>query len=527
MTRRVVVVGGGLAGMAAALRAADGGAEVILVERRAHLGGLTWSFSRRGLRFDNGQHVFLKCCTSYMSFLERIGASSQVRLQRRLDIPVLSPHGTRARITRSALPAPLHLTWAIARYRHLSPAERARLVRAVLGLRSLRLDDPSLDAETFGRWLARHGQSPAAIERLWDLVTLPTVNVPATEASLTLGAKVFRTGLLDRSDGADMGWSAVPLSVLHGENATRALAAAGVETLLGTAVTNVSTDLAGTPPGSADDHAAGTVDRAPAADPVAGAGRSPRLSVTAGGRVIAADAVVAALPPPAATSLLPAGAVGDVGALGTSPIVNVHLVLDRRVTDLPLAAAVGSPVQFVFDHTEASGLEPAAGQQCLVVSLSAADRYVGRRPDELVRAFHAALGDLFPRARRAGLVDAVVTRERSATFRGVPGTAALRPGPRTRVPGLFLAGAWCDTGWPATMEGAVRSGDSAAMAALAFLAGAPSAGTAGAPSPGGAPRPPSRPAVPSTSPPRLDGPGAPAPATTPAMHEQALQEAPA
>jgi uncharacterized protein with NAD-binding domain and iron-sulfur cluster len=153
-----------------------------------------------------------------------------------------------------------------------------------------------------------------------------------------------------------------------------------------------------------------------------------------------------------------------VSGLGRSPIVNVHLVLDRRVTDLELAAAVGSPVQFVFDRTVSSG---ARTGQVLVVSLSAAGAWIGARPDDLVRTFHAALGDLFPAARRAGLVDGVVSRERTATFRGVPGTARLRPGSLTRVPGLYVAGAWTDTGWPATMEGAVRSGASAAAAALA------------------------------------------------------------
>ena len=437
---RAVVVGGGLAGISAALDLADAGARVTLVERRTRLGGLTWSFDRRGLTFDNGQHVFLRCCTAYRGFLRRIGAADQVHLQDRLDVPVVAPGGRVARISRSRLPlpSPLHLAPSLLAYRHLPWRDRIGLSQAVRGLRGLELGHPDLDSETFGAWLVRHGQGPAAIERLWDLVSLPTVNVGCAEASLTLGAKVFRTGLLDGTDGADIGWSRVPLGELHGANGTRALGAAGVELLTSTSATGVTARAAG----------------------------GPLAVAVAGGPALEADTVVVACGHEAARALLPAGALGDrdLTGLGHSPIVNVHLVLDRRVTDLELAAAVGSPVQFVFDRTASSG---ARTGQVLVVSLSAADAWAGARPDHLVRTFHAALGDLFPAARRAGLVDGVVSRELTATFRGVPGTARLRPGPHTRVPGLYVAGAWTDTGWPATMEGAVRSGAGAAAAALA------------------------------------------------------------
>ncbi|HUZ10190.1 MAG TPA: hydroxysqualene dehydroxylase HpnE [Acidimicrobiales bacterium] len=437
----VVVVGAGLAGISAALAAADAGAEVVLIERRNRIGGLTWSFRRRGLWFDNGQHVFLRCCTAYREFLRRIGASEQVVLQDRLKIPVLEPGGARATIARSPLPSPLHLAPSLARYRHLSLGERARLVRPALALRRLDLADPALDEITFGAWLARHGQSPGAIQRLWNLIILPTVNVPAGEASLALAAKVFRTGLLDRADAGDLGWSAVPLAQLHAGNGGRALADAGVETVLGCRVRSVSPEPDG------------------------------RLLVSTPGRDLRAGSVIVATPPEATQAVLPPGVLRPTEALGASPIVNVHLVLDRKVTDLPVAATVGSPAQFIFDRTESAG---AVTGQCLSISLSAADAYIGLRPEELVRTFTTALGDLFPAARHARLVDGVVSREHAATFRGAPGTAALRPPNLTSVDGLFLAGAWCDTGWPATMEGAVRSGVGAA--ALAVGPPAPSSG---------------------------------------------------
>lgn len=437
---RVAVVGGGLAGMAAALAAADGGAEVVAFERRPVLGGLTTSIRHNGLFFDNGQHVFLRCCTAYRGFIDRIGATGQVFLQDRLDVPVLAPGGARASIKRSALPAPLHIAGSLGTYRHLSVRERVRLVRPALALRRLDPDDASLDNVSFGDWLADHGQNKRAVDRLWNLIALPTLNVGAGEASLGLATKVFRVGLLDRSDGGDIGWSRVPLGELHGAIAARALEAAGIETVLGSPV--------------------GAIGRAPLG----------AFTVSSGARSVVVDAVILATPLRVSASI--GASIGSVAgareaeALGTSPIVNVHLVLDRKVTDLPLAACVDSPVQFVFDHTVASG---AKSGQCLVISLSAADSYMATGSPELVSTFFEALRELFPAARQARLVDAIVTREKAATFRAVPGTAAFRPPTKTEVPGLFLAGAWCDTGWPATMEGAVRSGQQAASQALALL----------------------------------------------------------
>ena len=440
---RIGVVGGGLAGMAAALAAADGGAEVVLFERRPVLGGLTASIRHNGLSFDNGQHVFLRCCTAYRGFIDRIGATGQVFLQDRLDVPVLAPDGSRASIKRSGLPAPLHMAGSLGRYRHLSMRERVRLVRPALALRRLDPDDASLDGTCFGDWLADHGQSERAVDRLWNLIALPTLNVGAGEASLGLATKVFRVGLLDRSDAGDIGWAGVPLAELHGAIAARALEAAGIETVLGS--------------------------------PVGAIGRSPlgAFTVGSGARSVAVDAVILATPlrvsASIGASIGSAAGAREAERLGTSPIVNVHLVLDRKVTDLPLAACVGSPIQFVFDRTVASG---AKSGQCLVLSLSAADSYIATGSAELVSMFFEALCELFPAARQARLVDAIVTREKAATFRAVPGTGAFRPPTTTEVHGLFLAGAWCDTGWPATMESAVRSGHQAASQALALLSDA-------------------------------------------------------
>jgi squalene-associated FAD-dependent desaturase len=426
---RIVVVGGGLAGLAAAIRCADAGAAVTLLERRPRLGGATWSFRRRGLWFDNGQHVFLRCCRAYREFLARIGADGAVHLQDRLAVPVVAPGGRRACLRRHPLPAPLHLAPSLACYGHLTPAQRLRAAAAALALRRVDPDDPAVDRLTFADWLAAHGQDAATVEALWDLIGRPTLNVAAAEASLAQAAMVFRTGLLSDPGAADIGWSRVPLSQLHGGPAARTLTAAGAEIRLSAPVD--------------------AVDRR----------RDGGLTVRVAGEALRADGAVVATPPAAAARLLPPGALPAVEGLGTSPIVNITVVYDRRVTDLPLAAGIGTPVQWVFDRSEAAGVDRG---QCLAVSLSAADAHVGRRSADLLAAFTAALGELFPAAGRARIEDAVVTREPEATFRCRPGTRSLRPGPRTGLPAVAVAGAWTATGWPATMEGAVRSGLAAA-----------------------------------------------------------------
>jgi squalene-associated FAD-dependent desaturase len=433
-TPQVAVVGGGLAGVAAALDAADAGASVVLLERRKALGGLTWSFERRGRRFDNGQHVFLRCCDAYREFLDRIGAAGDVVLQDRLSVPVLAPGGRQATIGRSGLPAPLHPAGAEARYRHLSGGDRLRLGPAVAALRRLDPADPRLDDMTFGEWLARHHQSPRSIAVLWDLIILPTVNVPAAQASLAMAVKVFRTGLLDTASGGDIGWAAVPLGDLHGRRAAAALEAAGVTVHTGVQVTAI--------------------------DPTRGGGWS-----IAGGEPLGrltAEAVVLATPPAVAAALAPPRSLPEVDRLGHSPVVDVQLVLDRRVTDLTFLAAVDSPIQFVFDRTAVTGLSGDRGQ-CLALSLSGADAYVGVRPETLVTDFMGHLRSLLPAAAQAQVVDAVVTKEQAATFRAVPGTAALRPVPGLVAESMAVAGAWCATGWPATREGAIRSGRQAAQ----------------------------------------------------------------
>ncbi|MFE4960967.1 hydroxysqualene dehydroxylase HpnE [Streptomyces sp. NPDC056653] len=441
---RAVVIGGGLAGITAALRLADAGLDVTLLEGRPRLGGLAFSFKRGELTVDNGQHVYLRCCTAYRWFLDRVGGARLAPLQNRLDVPVLDvgrPSGPRlGRLRRNALPVPFHLAAGLACYPHLSLAERAGVGRAALALGRLDPDDPVLDTIDFGSWLTRHGQSPRTIEALWDLVGVATLNATAPNSSLALAAKVFKTGLLSDPGAADIGWASVPLGEVHDTLTRKALDSAGVRTELRTKARTVTRTGDG------------------------------RWFVDTGAERIEADTVVLAVPQREAYDLLPEGALDEPGRLlsiGTSPILNVHVVYDRKVLRRPFFAALGSPVQWVFDRTDASGLTGPG--QYLALSQSAADDEIDLPVAELRSRYLPELERLLPAARGAGIRDFFVTRERTATFAPAPGVGRLRPGARTRAPGLYLAGAWTATGWPATMEGAVRSGSTAADAALRVL----------------------------------------------------------
>lgn len=438
----VTVVGGGLAGITAALDCAAAGARVTLLEVRPRLGGAAYSVTRDGLSVDNGQHVFLRCCTAYRELLTRLGADRDAVLQPRLDIPLLAPGGREAALRRSDLPAPLHLSAALARHPFLRVRERAAVARAVLALRRIDVNDPATDRRSFGDWLHERRQSPAAIEAIWRLIALPTLNLEPADASLAQAAQVFQVGLLSDQRAGDVGYARVPLSALHDVPARRALVAAGADVRTGWRVEQVVQ------------------------------GSDGRFEVRGADGAVTADAVVVAVPAERVANLLPSGTGIDpnrLAQLGRSPIVNLHVVYDRRVFEHPFAAGVHSPVQWVFDRTESAGLDRG---QCLAVSLSAADEFEHLDADTLRARFIPALAQLLPAAREAEVEQFVVIREHAATFRAAPGARALRPAARTALPGLAVAGAWTDTGWPATMEGAVRSGHAAAREVLASVANA-------------------------------------------------------
>lgn len=413
-----------------------------LLEVRPRLGGAAYSFEREGLLLDNGQHVFLRCCTAYRSLLDRLGSADRVVLQSALRIPVLRPGHQPFVLRRSKLPAPLHLAGSLVRYPHIGASERLRAIRAARALAHLdssaaqALEDS--DRATLGDWLGQRGQSASAIEMLWDLIALPTLNMRAQRASLALGAFVLKTGLLEENDAGDIGFHGRPLSEILGRPALKVLRQAGVEVRLSWRAERILEGDSG-------------------------------FQVASNGFVLDADAVIVAVPHTRAATLLE-DLLGPVAIsyseLGASPIVNLHVVYDRKVCDVEFAAGVDTPVQYVFDRSDAVGLSDG---QYLAVSLSAAEQEMDMSVEELRERYLPALAELFPAAGEAEVRMFALSREHAATFAATPGVGALRPGPRTDLEGLVLAGAWTDTGWPATLEGAVRSGHAAAHVALEAL----------------------------------------------------------
>jgi squalene-associated FAD-dependent desaturase len=438
----VAVLGAGLAGLAAACELADRGCRVTLFERRPWAGGKTYSFQdpTTGEWLDNGQHVFLGCTTAYLAFLRRLGTLHKVRLQQRLRVPVYDAHGRRSVLWAAPLPPPFHLLPSFLTYRHLSPGAKRRIARVLVRVARLtEAERRALDHRLFVDWLGGAALSPEE-RRFWDFLFVPTLNCRAAEASAASALFVLREGFLASPGSSALGLPTVPLAELHVEPALRYLAQRGARVVLGVGVVQIEAGPAGV----------------------------QALQLSTGERV-SFDAYVSALPhrqllavlPPALRATTP---FAQLERLATAPIVNLHLWYDRPVAPFDCAALLTDDLPWVFNRTriESGG---CPGER-LVVSLSAAERYLRLPKAQVLAQVLSQLQGALPVLRGARLRAARVVKEPEATFRPAPGAEALRPGPRTPLPNLVLAGAWTDTGWPATMESAVRSGLAATQALL-------------------------------------------------------------
>ncbi len=437
---RVGIIGAGLAGLSAGLELADRGHEVELLERRPWAGGATYSFrdEETGDEVDNGQHVFMQCTTAYTAFLERIGTLALTHRQRRLHVPVFDEDGRRSDLRAANLPLGLHLAPALLRYGHLTWRQKAQVARAFLALRLLgRAERARLDDLTFEEWLRERGQSPDTIRAFWDFLVIPTLNCRAEQASARQALFVLEEGFQRGPGAAALGVPAVGLSKLHVEPAMRAIEARG-----GTLTTRAP------------------VERIEVED-----GRVVALALR-GGEQRTFDAYVSALAPWRLLPLLPdhlrgEGAFAALTSFEPASILNVHLWFDRPVADFAFAAFVRSEVQWVFNRSRAGGEDESRGQH-LVVSISAPGELFALGREELRARLLPQLHRALPASREAALVHYAVVKEPEATF--VPAPGLRRPGPRTSLANFYLAGAYTDTGWPATMESAVRSGLTAAAA---------------------------------------------------------------
>src|ERR1700691_4101256 len=412
----VIVIGGGLAGLSAAAALGSAGFRIEVFEARPFLGGRATSFplapsDEASELIDNCQHVLLRCCVNLVDFYGRLGVRESIRFYR--EYYSIEPGGRVSTLRRGVLPAPLHFTGSFLRLRFLDAGDKMAIARGLLALRRERTRRDDLDRISMLEWLREKRQTPRAIERFWRQVLVSAINEDVDRLAARHGFQVFWLGFLARAESYEMGVPAIPLAELYRADLWRATG-------------DVSLRL-----------------RCPV-ESIAPEG------VLAGGGLHRADYYICALPFERLAALgLPAPAFEH------SPITGIHLWFDRPVTDLPHATLLDRTIQWMFNKSEGRYLQ-------LVVSASRLLAAMGRA--EIISLATAELAEFLPRVRQARLEKAHVIKELRATFSAAPGTEALRPSADTSRPDLFLAGDWTRSGWPATMEGAVRSGYLAAEA---------------------------------------------------------------
>ncbi len=405
---RVAVVGGGLAGLAAAVALQEAGSSVELFERSRLLGGRATSFVVDGHEVDNGQHVFLGCCVELIAFATGLGLAGRMRMQERFDVRVFAPGRPPSRLRAARLPAPWHLAVGFLGYAELGWADRARVARALVAIASRRDDERPL-----ADWLRLRRQSDAALAAFWEPFFVPALNAPLDRVTVAEAAFIVTTAFLSDAGAARFGFFTVPLARLA-------------------------------------EAAAATLDAVHLRTPVVGLERGASGAATAlrtaDGRLLGFDAFVLALPPAALSRVL-----GEAGCeLVARPIVDVHLWHDRGPLGFDFAALLRSPVQWVF--------EKAPGYLCC--SLSDAGEVVAWPEERLVALAWTAVTERVPALAGARLVRGAATRSPEATYSAPPGVR--RPSAAATAPNVAVAGSWTDTGWPDTMESAVRSGRAAA-----------------------------------------------------------------
>jgi squalene-associated FAD-dependent desaturase len=444
-SKSVIVIGGGLAGLSAAVALAEAGYRITLLERRPFIGGRATSYVLPGgEHVDNCQHVTLGCCTNLSDFYRRAGADGKIRFYDRLIFS--DADGRRGSMDSSWLPAPLHLALSFARFPLLSFTEKHGIGHLLLHI--MRTGGKPRDLVAAGsnrpnmlEWLRRHKQTPAAIERFWGAVLVSALDENLGRTDAQYGVDVFWKAFLANRAGYRIGIPSVPLAELY-EGCRSAVIAKGGEVRFRANVRELKVS-----------------------------GGSISGAAVEGSEILRSDYYVSAVPHDTLLEMLPAEIVANEPAfrnlrnLRTSPITGVHFWFDREVMSEPFVTLLGTTTQWIFNKTllyiEAP---PAGGRQYLQLVISASYDLVSRSRQEIVDMCLTEVRRVLPAARDAQLVKSTVIKETAATFSPEPGSDRWRPGAKSPIEGLFLAGDWTATGWPATMEGAVRSGYLAAEA---------------------------------------------------------------
>ncbi len=440
--RDVAVVGGGLAGLSAACALAESGYRVQLLERRPYVGGRASSYEHPGTGevVDNCQHILLGCCTNLIHFYRQLGVENRIRWFDRITF--LEPGGRRSVLEPGGLPAPLHNSISFLAASALSLKDKAAISRAMMAfLRGV----PEDNDENFAHWLKRHGQTQRAIDRFWNPVLVSALNEDLDRVSVHYAGMVFRAAFMQSAAGGRMGVPTIPLSELYG-HAIEFLEARGGQVDLRRSVTGLEYEEG-----------------------------SGRWKIQFEGGSIGADAVLLAVPFEAMQTLLPAlPATPDGYSMRLaerlthfehSPITGIHLWFDRSITELEHAVLLDTTIQWMYNKSLLQPETRAKGSEnYLELVVSASKSLVGKSRQEIIDLASRELAEFFPVVREAKLLKAAVIKEVRATFSVTPGLNAYRPGAITAWPHIFIAGDWTATGWPSTMEGAVRSGYLAAEA---------------------------------------------------------------
>lgn len=426
-----LVIGGGLAGLATAVSLAPRGWRVTILESKSRLGGRAGSFkdSTTGEVIDACQHVSMGCCTAFAEFCKTVGIGHLLAPQKTLYF--MTPDRKISRFTSDPLPAPLHLARSFLGAHFLTLREKWKIGRALTRLAS----EPARYDGSFAEWLQAHGQTQRMIDRFWSVVLVSALNESVANVGLKYARKVFRDAFWSNRRGFVVSLPTVPLDRLYGEELSAWLSQHDVEVHFNSAVTHLAIDA-----------------------------RRIYDVVIRDERRIAADAYISALPFSRLLSLLPNDLIDKESAfarlrnLETSPITSIHLWFDQPITDLPHVVFVDCLSQWLFNR----------GDGYVQIVVSASHELRGLQGDAISERIVGELRTLFPNLDGAKLIRSKVVTEHAATFRPVPGVDAWRPGPASPIDNLFLAGDWTDTGWPATMESAVISGNNAASAVRRF-----------------------------------------------------------
>jgi zeta-carotene desaturase len=445
---KVAVVGGGLAGLAAGSALAESGFRVTLLERRPYLGGRASSYQHPGTGevVDNCQHVLLGCCTNLIEFYRRIGVEDKIRWFERMTF--LEPGGRASVIQPTALPAPLHTAPSFLRASCLSLADKLSIAA---GLAALTPITPRDTGESFLRWLRRHGQTERAIDRFWKTVLVSALNEEVDLISVPYAAQVVRESFLKSRAAGRMGVPTVPLTELY-NRAGDYITARGGEVRFRANVESFRAEFA-----------------------------DVKLLLPGGEESF--DFVIPAVPFDVLSRLLPQTTAAEplrqtLSRFETSPITGIHLWFDRQITDLDHAVLLDRTIQWMFHKSRllvaagAGGPQPGCAtgnvgatetNSYVELVVSSSKSLVEKPRQEIIDLALSELREFFPGARAANLVKSTVIKEVHATYSPRPGIESHRPSPETVWPRIFLAGDWTATGWPATMEGAVRSGYAAAQ----------------------------------------------------------------